>query len=72
MKSYPKFTFLRLFVAIARLALLLGVVMSVSVTILETEGRRVHSSEQHIADHIRELGGAYHADAKRGWHITGV
>ena len=71
MRSYPTFTLSRLLLAIAGLALLLGAVR-VSVMVLEAEFWRVHPSEQRIADYIRDLGGAYHADAKNDWHITGV
>jgi len=64
-KSYPTFTLSRLFLAIAGVALLLGLVR-LSISVIE------NSSEQQIADYIRELGGAYHPDRQNGRHISGV
>jgi hypothetical protein len=69
--SRPKFTLARLFIVVAGLAALFAVVRG-TLSILETEFWRVHPSEESIADHIRRIGGAYHAVGKDDWHITGV
>ncbi len=71
MRWRPRFSLRWLFVAIGVVAILLGVIRG-SLRIIETEFWRVHPSEQAIADHIRQVGGAYHTDAKNGRHITGV
>ncbi len=56
------------------IAIAAALIASIRATLLVVESRhqRVHSTEQHIADHIRQLGGAYHADGKNGYHISGV
>ncbi len=65
----PRFTLARLFMVVAGVVVLLAIARG-SLSILDKASRRVHPSEQHIADHIRGLGGTYRAVGKDNWHIT--
>jgi hypothetical protein len=56
---------------VAVIAIVLGVVRLGYVEI-EREFWRVHASEQEIAQHVVELGGAYNTDKANERHITGV
>lgn len=63
-----RFTVSQLLLAVAAVAIVFGVVR-VCIVIIEAERRRVHPSEQQVADRVRGLGGTYRAEGKDDFQI---